>query len=78
MAGRTSTSRQRRFTYVLGDPVNRPTLLGDGISGGQKQMFYIANFNMRDSHIAHSGHLAGVPNTMIVRTVYQCCENARS
>ena len=64
----------RRFTYVLGDPGTRPTLMGDHLAGGRKEMFYVANLSMRDSHIAHSGALPGYPNTMIVRSVYQCCE----
>ena len=64
----------RRFIYVLGDPGTRPTLIGDVLGGTKKQMFYIANLNMRDSHISHSGALRGAPNIMIVRNVYQCCE----
>ena len=64
----------RRFTYVLGDPNTRPTLAGDAISGSRKEMFYVANLNMVNSHIWHSGALPGFPNTMIVRNVYQCCE----
>ena len=64
----------RRYVYVLGDPGVRPTLIGDDLAGGRKSMFYVANLNMRDAHITHSGALAGYPNTVIVRSVYQCCE----
>jgi hypothetical protein len=64
----------RRYSYILGDPNNRPTLLGDEISGSRKSMFYIANLNMKDAGILHSGALVGYPNTIIVRSVYQCCE----
>ena len=66
----------RRFTYILGDPTTRPTLFGDAVSGSKKEMFYIANLNMNDVSITHSGPLAGAPNTMIVRSVYQCCETS--
>ena len=66
----------KRFTYVLGDPNTRPTLFGDNLSGSKKEMFYVANLNMNDTNIAHSGPLPGAPNTMIIRSVYQCCEIA--
>jgi hypothetical protein len=65
----------RRFSYILGDPNTRPTLLGDAVSGSQKEMFYVANLTMRDSQIAYTGGLSGATNTLIVRSVYQCCES---
>jgi hypothetical protein len=66
----------RPFTYILGDPGTRPTLANDEISGGRKQMFHVANFNLRNTGIVHSGAISGVPSTIIVRSVYQCCETA--
>ena len=65
----------RRYTYVIGDPNSRPTLTLDELSGARKSMFYVANLNLRNVGIAHTGALAGYPNTMIIRNTYQCCED---
>lgn len=63
----------RRFVYVLGDPGNRPTLVGDALAGARKEMFYLANLDLRRTVIANTGVLVGAPNTMVVRNVFQCC-----
>ena len=76
-AGQDWYLTSRRYIYVLGDPNTRPTLARDELSGPRKAMFYVANLNLSDTNIGMTGALAGYPNTMIVRNVYQCCETPR-
>lgn len=77
-AGQDWHLADRPYTYVIGDPGNRPTLANDDLAGGKKAMFYIANLNLINVNITLTHALPGRTNDTVLRNLRQCCETAQN
>lgn len=66
----------KRFSYVLGDPRNRPILNGDVLAQNGFEIGYIKSFKLHTTRIAQAGDRTDVPTNWYITNIDQCCETA--